>query len=425
VSSALLSRKRLRYAWIAGGALWAGWLVSLLAGRQGLDLAGQVIGGDYLQFYAAGDALRLGESPRLYDMAYQFHLQQQIIGPSLTNYYAFITPPFLAWLYEPLSALPYRLSFALWSLFGLAALWCSIRLVDGVGLSNALVWSLTWFPVFASVSYGQNSLLSLLLLAGVYRLWRSSAANGGKPLSRIPYSLFPYLAGLMASLLLYKPQLLIGVVVLWLLEWRRDIRPLLGLVTGGAALAALCMWKLPAAARSYWAFARNVLPNLPSWLQFPLWNLHTVRGFWRLLLPGFPLLADALYAGLVCVGVAGFVCFWRKHRGQPELLFAGAVCLTFWATPHAMIYDWALLLIPALLLWRAAPDGQAFWRIAYVAIWVATLVSGPLVRGQLALSPIAVQVSVPILLAIITLCYRRLPSESPGTDASLGRTQVP
>ncbi len=132
MSSVLLSRKRLRYAWIAGGALWAGWLVSLLAGRHGLDLAGQVIGGDYLQFYAAGATLRLGESPRLYDMAYQFHLQQQIIGPSLTNYYAFITPPFLAWLYEPLSALPFRLSFALWSLFGLAALWCSIRLVGGV-----------------------------------------------------------------------------------------------------------------------------------------------------------------------------------------------------------------------------------------------------------------------------------------------------
>ena len=66
----LLNSKRLNYAWIASGALWLGWLASILFGPGKIDLAGQVIGTDYLEFYTAGVTLRLGESARLYDMHY-------------------------------------------------------------------------------------------------------------------------------------------------------------------------------------------------------------------------------------------------------------------------------------------------------------------------------------------------------------------
>ena len=95
--------RRLRYAWIAGGALWVAWLLSVLLGPGKLDLAGTPVGTDYLQFYAAGTTVRIGESSHLYDIPYQMKLEQEIIGPGLTSYHAFITPPLLAWRFVPLS----------------------------------------------------------------------------------------------------------------------------------------------------------------------------------------------------------------------------------------------------------------------------------------------------------------------------------
>ena len=124
-----LTPRRLNYAWIAGAVLWLAWLLSIVLGPGNVDLAGQVVGTDYLQFYTAGYTLRSGESARLYDMAYQARLEQELIGPELRAYHAFITPPFLAWLFVPFASLPYGVSFALWSLLGLAGLGLSLHLL--------------------------------------------------------------------------------------------------------------------------------------------------------------------------------------------------------------------------------------------------------------------------------------------------------
>jgi alpha-1,2-mannosyltransferase len=388
----LLNRKRLAYAWITAVALWGAWLASILLGRGQMDLAGHVIGTDFLEFYTAGYTLRVGESSRLYDIAHQSQLQQSLIGPALKDYYAFITPPFFAWLYQPLSGLPYSLGFALWSLFGLLCLWASLRWLGAPGW-RPFAWSLTFFPVFASVSYGQNSLLSLALLSLTYRFWRSGRL---------------WAAGLVLCLLLYKPQLVLGVGILWLLDWRRQAPALAGLLLGAFVLACLSWWRLPAASAAYVEFARTILPQLPEWFKFPLWNLHSVRGFWLLLLPGLQPLADGLYLICALAGIAFFLEFWRRMRDRPALLYAAAICLTMWLTPHAMIYEWTLLLIPAVLLWQEAPELRDRWRPIFALIWLAALVSGPLTLGQRLLLPIAAQVSVLALGVAVYLTRREL-----------------
>jgi hypothetical protein len=58
-----------------GAVLWLAWLGSIALGRGDLDLTGTVVGADYLQSYAAGYTRRLGQSARLYDMAFQSALQ--------------------------------------------------------------------------------------------------------------------------------------------------------------------------------------------------------------------------------------------------------------------------------------------------------------------------------------------------------------
>ncbi|MFZ6027522.1 MAG: glycosyltransferase family 87 protein [Chloroflexota bacterium] len=396
----LLTPQRISYAWIAGGAMWLGWLISIWLGPGKVDLARQVIGADYLQFYAAGQTLHQGQSAQLYDTAFQFELEQKIIGPELVNYHAFITPPFLAWLFVPFSWLPYLWSFVLWSLFGLLLLRLSLK---GLGETDGRTFGLvmTWYPIFAAISFGQNSLLSLGILSLVYVLWRKGLL---------------WQAGLVASLVLYKPQLALGIGLLWLLEWRRDWKALAGLTLGGATLAALCFLLLPDASLAYIQFARTVLPDLPSWESFPLWHLHTPRGFFRLLfpdtVPGFKWLADGLTILLTIFGIWTFYRLWKNLRTEYDILFGAAICLTLWITPHAMIYDWAILLIPAVLLWRRRPGLRRLLRPLFAFLWLAAFLSSALTAVQLRFLPLAVQISIPVLAYALWEIKRTLDTQA-------------
>ncbi len=389
------------YAWVAGAAMWLAWLISITFGAGKVDLARQVVGADYVQFYAAGTTLRLGQSAQLYDIEYQARLELQIIGSELQSYYAFITPPFLAWLFVPFSWLPYEMSFAVWSALGVLLLWLSLKWLGVQSRWKALGWCFTWYPVFAVISFGQNSLLSLAILSAAYLLWRRERR---------------WAAGLMLSLILYKPQLVLGVALLWLLEWRKDWKTLAGLAVGGAALAALCFGLLPEASIAYLNFTRTILPDLPSWGQFPLWHLHTVRGFWRLLFgqenAWSKWLADGLWLLCAAAGTAAFWRFWQKKRSQTALLYAAAVCFTLWLTPHAMIYDWTILILPAALLWQTPPEGlRRTWRPIFALIWTAAFLSSALTFAQTRFLPAAIQISVPALAWALIAIYQTLTQD--------------
>jgi hypothetical protein len=387
-----LNSTRLAYAWLAGGALWFGWLLSLLLGVGKFDLAGQVVGTDFMQFYAAGSTIQRGEGTHLYDFEYQKKLEQDIVGKAFVGHLPF-TPPFFAWIFVPFSLLPYTFSFAIWSLLGLVCLWLSLHWAGASQPSLWFGWALTWFPVFTSISFGQNSLLSLGILSLTYLLWRRERR---------------WLAGLVCSLVLYKPQLALGVGFLWLLEWRRDWRALAGLAVGGALLAGLSFGLLPESSRLYLDLSRNVLPGIARHEGFPLWHAHTPRAFWLLLMPGLPALSETLALLSSGAGIVVFIFFWRKLRCEPALLFAGAICLTLWITPHAMIYDLTILLIPAVLFWEKRPDCRGLWKVLFALIWIATFLSGSLTLGQLKVLPFAVQVSIPVLMFALYHAYRNL-----------------
>jgi alpha-1,2-mannosyltransferase len=396
-----LNPRRLTYAWIAGGVLWGAWLLSIILGPGTMDLAGQVLGTDYLQFYAAGVTLRDGHSAELYNFEYQSQLEQTIAGPGLTSFHAFITPPFLAWLYEPFAFLPYTWSFVVWSLLSFVFLWGSIRLLSIEKPKNTLLWSLTWFPIFAAISFGQNSLLSLFLFSLTYWLWQKDKH---------------FEAGLVSSLILFKPQLILGVGLLWLLEWRKSWKSLLGLLFGGSTLAALCFWLLPEASRSYIDLALNFFPGMMYQDQFPLWHMHSLRSFWALLLPGQESWVEILALILSLTGIVGFILFWRWHTRYKKLIFAAAILLTIWITPHAMIYDWTILLIPAILLWQEFAQIKPFWKSLFALTWVATFISGPFTLMQLKIFPIAIQISVPIYAFLLVVAGLQINHKHPESE---------
>jgi alpha-1,2-mannosyltransferase len=399
-----LNPRRLKYAWVAGGTLWLAWLVSCILGAGNMDLAGHVVGTDYITIFASGIAIRQAESANLYNFDYQAQLEQSIAGPELATFNAFITPPFLAWLFVPFSVLPYIWSFTAWSLLSILFLWVSLKLLSTDQPLKAFLYSLTWFPIFATISFGENSLLSLFILSLTFWLWRKEKY---------------LLAGLASSLLLYKPQLLLGVGLLWLLEYRRSWKSILGLVLGGGTLVGLCFWLLPDASWAYLELVRNTIPAMIYQEQFPLWHLHSLRGFWILLFPGQKWLVEGLSMILSVAGIIAYIFFWHRNRKEPKLLYAAAICLTIWITPHAMIYDWTILLIPAILLWQARPELQNLWKPLYALIWMATFISGVLTYEQLKVLPFAIQISIPILFLVFLMIFKSTINHPQGEISDL------
>ncbi len=377
----LYSHQRRFYPYLFGGALWFAWLLSLFLGGNNVDMAGQVVGTDYLMFYTAGQTLADGATEDLYDFVAQSERQQAIIGPALEDFFAYINLPFLAWLYVPFSAVPYVWSFVLWSLLGLLILWLCLK---GLGKGDAWPLALTFVPVFSTISFGQNAFLSLGLLTAVYLLWRKDQKVA---------------AGLVLALLVYKPQLVLGVGFLWLLNWRQDWKALVAFWAGEVGLIALTATVMPEALAAYAVLTQETLPVLASLEQFPVWHMHHIRGFWQLLFPS--LVADGLW---LFGNLMALWLFWRLWRGGNHdvegvrlearpFWFAWAILITLWTTPHAMVYDWSLLLIPAVLLWEWDGGFRPLLRRLMIVGWLVYLISGPLTAGQLAILPVAVQIS--------------------------------
>ncbi len=374
----LLTPRIMKYPWIAGGTVWLAWVVNLVKGVGTRD-----IGGDFLTFYIAGKMVRTGQGAALYDLAAQNTMRQAIFStPSLAPYFY---PPLYAWLFVPFSWLSYAPAAILWMALNLGCLWLSVRLL-APNHPWAFGWALTFIPAWAAIAAGQTSAITLLLLSLVYILWQQERLWAG---------------GLVCSIMIYKVPLLSGVVLLWLFEWKRDWRALIGLILGGGLLASLNLSLAPQASLAFVKFSSE----LPSWIRtqgFPFSGFFSVRGFWLLLLPGHPTWADSLY--LACVGMAllGLHRFWCQQRADRAIMFAGAICFTLLVTPHAFMYDWAILLLPAILLWQKRTHD---WREVFALVWFATLVSSTLTTLQLKLLPFAVQVSVPVLaFACVKMC---------------------
>ncbi len=383
-------KPRLRYAHWIGLILWIGWGISILTGSGRTDRAGQVIGADYLQFYAAGTTLNLGEQKRLYDFPFQSQLEQQILGPELLYFHAYLNPPFLAILYSPLARLPYLISFAVWSLLGIFFLWGGIRCLNVP--PSSWPYCISFFPVFAAFTFGQNSLLSFALLAASTRLWEKR----------------PLLSGLIASLVAYKPQLLLGVALFGCFDGRRGLRFLTGLGAGAGTLALVCFAFFPEASNAYLDFSLHIMPRLPEWYDFPTWQLHTLRGFWRLLLPGIPQIADGITAIFSLIVIREAIQLWKNPILSLPLQLAVAHLLTLAITPHAMIYDWTLLLLPAFLLWNQLPSLQEKLFPLFSLLFVGALIANPLTQLQLKFFPSALQIAIPIFAYLLWKLRRAL-----------------
>jgi alpha-1,2-mannosyltransferase len=406
--SAWLS-ERLLVGKLAGAALWVVWIVSLIFGSSKINAQGeriwfdwtpQLLGADHLAFYSAAKLIQDGRGDVLYDYNALADYQSDLIGTRFLE--AYRNPPFYALLYLPTARLDYVISFWIWTAVALALLWCGIRWLGPTRPATVFVWALCFYPVFAAVSFGQNSLLSFAAFCLTFRQLDRNE---------------PFSAGLAAGLLLYKPQLLLGLGLWWLLDLRAYWRALAGLTVTGLVLLGLSLLTVRAETI---AFVEH-LPQIAAYDAFWFYNLHTPRGFWTLLLGDNKYWGRML--GWVCslIALGAFLVFWRRHRGDMPLLFAAAVFVTLWASPHTMIYDWSLVLIPALLLWERRPQQRDYWLPLFAAGWAVLFVSTQLAKWMFEKMGAALQLSVPVLAILAVLAARVLRREPP----SNGKEAIP
>ena len=388
----LLTPQRMKYPWFIGGASWIGWLISLLAGKGNTDLAGHLIGTDFVAFYTAGKIILMGRSPELYSLELAHSIQQGLYGVSSLNFNPYLNPPHYALWMVPFALIPYPWAPLIWIGLGLVCLWLSMKWLGAEHPTRSFLGALTWLPVFYAASFGQNSFFSLAIFSLTYYLWARKRS---------------LLAGLVYSLLLFKPQFLIGFGLLWLFDWRKSWRALLGLGLGCLAQIGLNLWLLPQASLEYLTYALKINANLMSIEGFPMWHAYSVQAFWLALLPSLKWLAQILYLGCAMFGLYFVWRFSKDHRNDKPILFAGAVGWLVWSLPYLMIYDWTLLLVPALLLWKHAPTYRQQWRAIFAFLWVMSF-SFVLTFGQLIILPFAVQLSLPALFLALFIAYRTL-----------------
>ncbi len=404
------------------GTIAPAWLAGPAQNRAGASL-----GLDFIAFYTAGTFVREGRTGDLYDLSSvkQFEhalavkegiaLSGDAIGP-------WWNPPFYAWVFVPLSRMGYPVAVRAW--IGINVLCAAVALAmlcrmlgarlvaedpsrsrargaqfaawpltpalspgyrgEGAADAKACNGPLTYalvpvllvlsVPFIHSITHGQNSCTSLLLVTAIVMLWRKEKAFG---------------AGIAAGLLFYKPQLaaVVAAVLVLDLGWRA----LAGICATGIVLL-LATLALPGALHD---FVHRMPANLlvvQERLPY-VWERHvTFLGFWRVLIQGTGIGQTRLIVRMLaalCMGTIAIAMFrsaWRNTRGandrngfKRDRLIAATIAATPLLMPFYFDYDQVLLAVPAVLLameWISRPANTllsrserwiiGLWSIHYV-----------------------------------------------------------
>ncbi len=367
-------------------------------------------GHDFLAFYTAGQFVRTGRSIDLYNLPAVQAFQREVVAREgidlvhANDFGPFWNPPIFAWVFAPLSALPYPTAGTVWTVINLiclaGAMTILCRIVGGDFKTWALVplLTMTSMPFLQSIGHGQNTCISLLLLAGTVALWRrqprglavSPEPVSEKGLGRDAQATKTSLAaGIVCGLLFYKPQL--GTIVAAGLILSLGWRALAGLAITGSAMLLINLITLPG---TLTAFLKQLGPNI-AYMQIERpyhWERHvTLKAFWRLLLQGHDIgplwtITNILWIATTLALLAGVAFVALKLRRNDDSISPDRVIsLTILAMPLLMPfyfdYDLLLLAVPAALIARERLEtGQADRRltIAWCVLFGLMMINSPI-----------------------------------------------
>jgi len=371
-----------------------------------------MIGHDFLPFYAAGSMAREGHFHDLYDLtAIKLAEQEAARSAGLgVGYGPWWNPPFAAWIFAPFSYLPFSSALIAWEALGLAALGVSLfllaRMLPDAG--NWRNWGLVVLlsaasnPLVAVIAHAQNTFMTLLLLTITVTLWRQRQALA---------------AGLVAGLLFYKPQhaAIVGIVLVISLGWRAAA----GLLITGCTLLLLTVVTMPGSLGDYLHKLPRLLVVMQELSPYS-WDRHvTFKAFWRMLLQGnapgptgwltWSLWGLCEIAAIVLLGITALAA--RREPGKLDRLIAATILSSPLLVPFCFDYDLMILAIPAVLCagdaMRSTPPRNNnpllwAWIILYLVLHISTILA----------SPTRVILAVPALAAVITALAMETSSKS-------------
>lgn len=319
-------------------------IVIAVLSADGSSMVTGRLGGDLPAFYGAGVIVAEDRIDHLYNWQAQAEAQAGLFGGDENVFQVFAYPPFVAHAYSPLARLPYSVAYAVHTAFMLAVVAAAVAVlrrilprVDAWPL-EAFVLAAGFYPLYRAVTGGQNSAVSLLIVAGAY--WALSKDR-------------EVLAGVIVGLLLYKPQLALPVIgLLAVRNWRS---------VGGVLSTAM----------AYWAWGAWL--GGPGWIGSWLGNIGSfnaadqeVNGVRNVNIVGFAervlgTHSTAAYAvsGVLAAALAMLLIWlWRDRRIPLDLQIAALVCGMLLIPLHVMFYDAGLLVLPfAILANRHGRDG--------------------------------------------------------------------
>ena len=241
----------------------------------------------------------------------------------------FISPPPFALAIRPFAWLPSQVALGLWMAIGVVAVFAAMRLVR-------LPW---WSAIpalampfgIANIYHAQTGFLAVLWVAAIHRLNVDDR---------------PAAAGAIAGLAVLKPTLLLGVAVWWLLDWRRWY-PALGsaLAVGTAIVAATVLggfeqWRLfLGALDARAALDQEVIANQPTIAEAVNRAFGTQIGSHPIALIGY-----------VAIGAVAMFFALRRWRDNTAVLSGFAMLLSVLISPHLLIYDTGILIVPLAVL---------------------------------------------------------------------------
>lgn len=264
--------------------------------------------------------------PSIYDL----HLQQvgldelasRITVAELARY---ISPPPVAWLALPLTALPYQVAYWTWSallVIALVSAWYLAAPATGRVRVIFLAAAVGWLPVIYGLQLGQPGMFVALGVAGSYALLRANR---------------PFIAGIALGVLALKPQLafLVPLALLAAGRWRAFAGSTLAL-GGLAGLSAIALGS--AGINEYLArlsFAASVPVNRELTLAF--------------------VLGAAARPVQIFIAAWTMLIVYRMRRRGPEWPFVCALVGGMLATPYVHLDDLMMLGLAGWLFLRTSP----------------------------------------------------------------------
>jgi hypothetical protein len=195
--------------------------------------------------------------------------------------------------------------------------------------------SVAFFPIFAALLQGQDAILLLLLYALAF-----VCLKGNRDV----------LAGGWLALGLFKPQLLLPLVVLFLVQGRKKI------LSGFLPIAAILLLVSVAIVGKegmplYPHYVMHLENTLARGAIVPS-DMPNLRGALAIFFPGTPphIVAVILVISLGLLLFTASECRKVFGKNLVELEFSLAAIATVLVSYHALIYDLSVLMVPVLLL---------------------------------------------------------------------------